>query len=230
MGAAAVVRGAFGFGDALVAMPLLVALLGARTATPLVAILTGCAGLLVLAEARRAVDWRGAARLLSAAVPGALIGAAALRALPERWLAIALGVGLVGYGLHGLWGQTGAQGPPRSPHWAWPLGFLSGALGGALNTSGPPLVVFATLQRWSPARTRGTLQGVFLPLSAVVLTGHGLAGLWTREIWLGAAICAPAMIIGTIAGGALGRRIPAARFQRVLHALLIGLGGLLLVP
>lgn len=223
-------RGAFGFGDALVAMPLLVALLGARTATPLVALVAGAAGLLVIAEARRSVDWRGAARLLAGAVPGALLGAAALRALPERWLAVALGVGLVAFGLHGLLSKGAAQAPPRSKHWAWPLGFLSGALGGALNTSGPPLVVFATLQRWTPARTRGTLQGVFLPLSAVVIAGHGLAGLWTREVLVGAAAAAPGLLLGTLAGGALGRRIPAVRFQRILYVVLIGLGGLLLVP
>ncbi len=38
---AAVARSCFGFGDALVAMPLLVALLGARTASPVVALVTG---------------------------------------------------------------------------------------------------------------------------------------------------------------------------------------------
>jgi uncharacterized protein len=228
--AAAVVRGAFGFGDALVAMPLLVALLGARTATPLVAILMAAAGLMVFAEARRAVDWRGAARLLAGAVPGALLGAVALRAVPEHWLALALGVGLVLFGLHGLLSRAATDRPPRSPHWAWPLGFFSGALGGALNTAGPPLVVFATMQRWSPARTRGTLQGVFLPLSAVVLSGHALGGMWTREVWMLVAASAPALLIGTLLGGALGRRISAGRFQRLLYGLLVVLGGLLLVP
>lgn len=228
--AAAVVRGAFGFGDALVAMPLLVAMLGARTATPLVAILMAAAGLLVFAEARHAIDWRGAARLLAGAVPGALLGAAALRALPERWLALALGIGLVGFGLQGLLIRPATGDAPRSAHWAWPLGFLAGALGGSLNTAGPPMVVFATLRRWPPARTRGTLQGVFLPLSIVVLSSHALGGLWTAEIGLLAAACAPALLLGTLLGGALGRRIPADRFQRLLYGLLIVLGALLLMP
>lgn len=225
---AAVVRSTVGFGDALVAMPLLVALLGARTASPVVALVAGAAGLAVLWSAWRAVDWKGAGRLLLAGVPGVAAGVFGLKQLPEAWIAAGLGGMLIVYGLSGF-RPTRADAAPASPHWGWPLGFAAGALGGAMNTSGPPLVVFATMQRWSPARTRGTLQGVFIPMSAIVLVSHAVAGLWTREVLTLSAASLPAMGVGVAVGGWLNRRIPATRFQHLLYGLLVVLGGMLLV-
>ncbi len=163
-----------------------------------------------------------------AAVPGVAVGVLGLKRLPETWIAAVLGVMLLGYGLSGL-RPARAEAAPVSPAWGWPLGFVAGALSGAMNTSGPPLVVFATLRRWSPAQTRGTLQGVFLPLSVLVLGSHALAGLWTREVLVLSAASLPAMAAGIAAGGWLNRRIPAARFQRLLYGLLVVLGGMLLV-
>src|SRR5690606_24056266 len=69
-----------------------------------------------------------------------------------------------------------------SDRMAWHFGFVAGVLGGAYGMNGPPLVVFATLRRWSPARFRATLQGYFLPASAAGLLGYWLAGLWTAQV------------------------------------------------
>ena len=41
------------------------------------------------------------------------------------------------------------------------FGFFAGILGGAYNTNGPPVVIYGSLRKWSPATFRATLQGYF---------------------------------------------------------------------
>jgi hypothetical protein len=48
--------------------------------------------------------------------------------------------------------------------------------------NGPPLVIYGTLQRWSPQHFRATLQGYFLPASVLIMAGYWFAGLWTAAV------------------------------------------------
>ena len=48
--------------------------------------------------------------------------------------------------------------------------------------NGPPLVVYGSLRRWSPAHFRATVQGYFLPASLLGMGGYWLAGLWTPAV------------------------------------------------
>jgi uncharacterized membrane protein YfcA len=65
---AALVRSTFGFGDAVVALPLLALLLGLTTATPLVALVSFTLALGILLQSWQAVDFRAIGPLVLAAV------------------------------------------------------------------------------------------------------------------------------------------------------------------
>ncbi len=220
-------RSTFGFGDALVAMPLLSLLIGPQAATPLFAVTSPLVGAMILSQDRGSVRWRAAGRLLLAAALGTPVGVALLAVASPKMLSVILGLSLVfvgGWGLLRRGGGEEAEPWLVSPHWAWPFGLLSGVLGGALNATGPPVVVYAAGRAWSPAVTRATLQGFFLPISVLITGSHAAAGLWSKEQLLLAGASVPGLVLAVIVGRWVHVRIPTARFHGLLNGILVVLG------
>jgi hypothetical protein len=108
------------------------------------------------------------------------------------------------------------------------FGLLTGASSAAFDIAGPPLLAYAALRGWSSEALRINFQALFLPLGLVTIAGHGLAGLWTREVLVLAALALPMMLLGYVFGPRLRTRIQT-RFgehagQRVLLIVILGLG------
>lgn len=224
---AALVRSTFGFGDAVLALPLVALLLGLTTATPLVALVSFTLAVGILFSSWRALDVRAALPLLLAAVAGIPLGVLVLRQLEGVWLLRALGVFLIGFGLYRLR-------QPRLPmvtHMAWALGLglFGGVLGGAYGANGPPAVLYGTLRRWPPKTFMATMQGYFLITLPFVLIAHAAGGLWTKEVWRLFAWALPLIVLAIFLGRVLNRRIPTARFERFLDVALIVLGIVLII-
>jgi uncharacterized membrane protein YfcA len=102
-------------------------------------------------------------------------------------------------------------------------------LGGAYNTNGPPVVIYATLRRWPPRAFRATLQGYFLVTGVGLVLGHGAAGLWSRDMWSLYGTALPGALAALWLGCRWNRRFPVQRFERAVNWLLLGLGGALLL-
>ncbi len=221
------VRSALGFGDALVAMPLLALLVGVKVATPVVAFAASTIAVTILLRHWRSVDVRATWRLVVASLAGIPFGLVLLKYAPERPVKVVLGVLLILYGLYSLLA-------PRLPSvrgegLAYVFGFVAGILGGAYNTNGPPVVVYGALKGWPPEYFRATLQGCFLLTGLMILIGHGVAGLWTpRVLWL-YAFSLPAVLLAVFAGERLNRRLPREAFGRVVYAFLVVMGVLFLI-
>lgn len=224
--AGALTRATFGFGEAVVSMPLL-ALLPVSLHTS--ASLVGLAGLTVaalsLTARTREVDVHAFVRLSIGTVLGIPLGLALLLLVPASVTSTVLGVLLV---LYGGWSLNRSSVVARVGRgWAYPTGVAAGALGAAYNFNGVPVVVFATLRRWSPGRFRGTLQAHFLFSGVLVVAGQALGGVWTAELPRLFALSLPAVGLATWAGHVLHGRIPAARFARYVYLLVLCLGVLL---
>lgn len=218
----ALLQSTIGFGSALVAMPMLSPLLGIQTAAAMVGLVSVAFSLLVVVIDRRQIDLRQSWRLMLASLAGVPFGLLLLRNVPERAVLFGLGVVLVGYGLFGL---TSGRLKLRGGQWmAWPLGFVSGVLGGAYNTNGPPLVVFGTLQQWPPQQFRATLQGVFFITGIAIAAGQASAGFWTPAALQMTAWAAPGVLAAALLGRWLNTRIPHASFLRIVYGMLIALG------
>jgi len=223
----ALTRSALGFGDALISMPLLVMTVGIQTATPLVALLGFTIAVAILFKSWRDVDIKAAWRLIAASLFGIPVGILLLRGAPEQIVRGFLG-GLIT--LFGLYNLTTPNLPTlRWEGFAYIFGFVAGILGGAYNTNGPPIVIYSTLRRWPPERFRATLQGYFLPTGLLLLTSHGLAGLWTPDVLRFYGVALPFILLAVLLGGKLNRRIPRRRFGRFVNLFLILIGLFLLV-
>ena len=221
------VRSALGFGDALIAMPLLALIVGMRTATPLVALAASTIALTILLRTWRRVDVTAAWRLVVSTIVGIPAGLFFLSVAPESVVKAVLGIVLIGFGLYNLVGpQLPALDDERL---SYAFGLVAGVLGGAYNTNGPPVVIYGVLRRWEPDRFRATLQGYFLPTGLIILAGHGLAGLWTTAVLRLYVYSLPVIVSAVLLGGWVNQRISGERFNQVVYGMLVLVGVLLFV-
>lgn len=211
-----------GFGSALVSMAVLPGLIGIRTAAPLVTLITVTIDVALLARYRQALNLRAIWRLVAALVLGVPLGILVLRRVEERFVLAILGAVIAGYALYALLSPR----LPRLEHpaWAYGFGFLSGVLGGAYNTSGPPVVIFGNCQRWPPSEFKGNLQGFFLVNDLLVIAGHALSQNLTPLVLRDYLIVLPALIVGLFVGGRLDRRLDPALFRKIVLVLLVVMG------
>lgn len=211
-----------GFGFALVSMPIITPMLGLKVSAPLVALLGGTAEIVLIAYFRESLTFQEMGRLIIASLVGAIVGVSALRFVPERILLPVLGVILVGYVLYNWLHFKLSE--MRSPWWAYLLGGLSGMLGGAYNTSGPPIIIYGHARRWSPNRFKGNLQGFFFINNIFVLVGHAINGNFTPHVWQSYLYSLPALVLGIAGGLLLGKKVSSERFRQVILAMLFLLG------
>ncbi len=220
------IRSTFGFGDALVAMPLLTLVIGIRSATPLVALIASTIALTILARNWTRVDLKSAWRLIVSSLVGIPIGLFLLKGAYEGLLKSLLAALLIAFGLYSLFKPKLVIIQKERP--AFVFGFLAGILGGAYNTNGPPVVIYGTLKRWDPESFRATLQGYFLPTGLAILLGHGLGGLWSEQVIRTYFYSLPVVFLAVFLGGRINRDLSPQRFVRYIYILLIALGLLLL--
>jgi uncharacterized membrane protein YfcA len=217
-----------GFGSAMIAMALLSARLGLAVAAPLVALVALTLEAVVLARHARSFNLNAVWRLIAGALLGVPVGVLAVRLVPERVMLPVLGLVIGGYALYALWGRRLPA--LAHPGWALAAGALAGVLGGAYNTSGPPVILYGDCRRWPPAQFKSNLQGFFLVNDLMVLVGHAFAGNLTPDVWRHYLAALPAVALGLLLGLALERRFSPAGFRRLALLMLLALGARLLWP
>ena len=168
---ATVIRSAFGFGEALIAVPLLVLCTPLRVAAPLAVLLSIAIAAMVVAQDWRHVHLRSAAGLLLATVFGIPLGLLVLTNGHQELVKAGLGILIALFAVFSLAARDALR--LKNEHRALLLlsGFLAGILGGAYGMNGPPLVIYGSLRGWSPQHFRATLQAYFLPASILGMIG-----------------------------------------------------------
>lgn len=211
-----------GFGVALVAMALLPALIGIHLATPLVAIIALALEIVLILRYRQALDVKAIWRVVLAALMGTPLGVYFLSRVDEEISLSILGVVIAGYALYALLGL--AMPHLDNPIWAYIAGLFGGLLGGAYNTSGPPVIMYADCRRWPPDTFKSNLQGYFVVSSIAVVASHALKGNFTLRVWNIFWWMIPFIVTGLIAGLSLDRWLNPAIFRKLVLVLLIVMG------
>ncbi len=214
-------RSTIGFGDALIAMPLLTLVIDIREATPLVAIVGSTVSIYILAQDWRKIEFHDTWHLALASFVGIPFGLWFLKSAPVEWIKGVLGVVIILFALYNLLKFK----PMRlGPNWVYFFGFTSGVLGGAYNAKGPPVVAYGTIQEWRPDEFRATLQGYFLLTNILILASHAFGGLWTAAVGRMYLSAFPFVVTAILLGNRLNKRIDPQRFRKILYIILIGLG------
>jgi uncharacterized protein len=184
-----VIQGAVGFGLGLLGAPLLVVLDPSLVPGPLIATSLFLSILVGLRE-HRAIDLRGVGWALAGRVPGTILGAAVVAAIPRRETSLLVGaMVLVAVGLV----ATGAR-VARSRPALFGAGTLSGFMSTTSSIGGPPVALLYLDSQGD--RVRGTLTGFFIVGLAISLTALILIGRFGRAEILASIVLLPAVVIG----------------------------------
>jgi uncharacterized membrane protein YfcA len=224
---ASFVMGLAGFGIALVAMAFLPWLMSPVTAIVVLTIYALVFSIVVVAQLWQHLAPRALVDLFIGTVAGTPIGVWVLASLPVTALNRLIGLVLVVVVALEFRGAMPRRLVGRT--WGVATGFLSGVVGGAVGTPGPPVIVYATTQGWSPRTMKANTMAFFVVNQAVILAGYWWAGLLTHEVAGVAASFALPALAGVGAGVALFGRLDPVRFRRLVFALLLISGLVLLI-
>jgi uncharacterized membrane protein YfcA len=221
--AACMTRSSFGFGEALVAMPLLSMVIGVKDAAATVALTSIFNAIVILLTTKwHNIEWPAARYLLVGALLGIPLGVYVLVNVPESAVKLVLAALVISFAVFGLVRPSLAR--LDSNVAGLGFGFIAGVLGGAYNTIGPPMVIFGTLRQWPAQRFRITLQTVFFPTSLVVAGFHSANKLWTPLVIKSFLIALPFLVLAAVVGREINKRIEGARFSRCIFYLLLLIG------
>ena len=221
------VLGLIGFGNGLVAMALLPFLMSPVTAVALLTIYTVALSTAIFLPLRRHLLLRPVLDLLVGTLLGAPVGVWAIQVFPLSALNRLIGGTLV---LIVLLEWAGLH--PRRLEgrgWSAGAGVLAGVLGAAVGTPGPPVILYAAAQGWSPRTIKANLQAFFVANQVVILAGFWWTGVLDSHVWRLAASFALPAAAGTALGMLLFHRVDPVRFRRMVFALLLVAGLVLLV-
>jgi uncharacterized membrane protein YfcA len=225
---ATLVRSTIGFGEALVAVPLLAFRIPVAIAAPLAVLVSVLIAGIVVVQDWRQIELRSAAGLVGSSLPGIPIGIYVLSHTADQVVRILLGVLIVAFAAYSLVARQRLHLAEDHPGWLLSAGFISGILGGAYGMNGPPLAIYGALRQWPPRQFRATLQGYFLPASIAGLIGYSLAGLWVSSVTRYFLLSLPCVLVGVVIGRALNSRLRGAGFFRVVYTGLAVVGVLLI--
>lgn len=219
--AASALQASIGFGMGMLAAPV-VALIDPALLPGTIILLALLVTILVTVRERVDLDLHGAGWALVGRVPGSVVGALLVVALPGDSLALLVATAvLIGVGL-ALFGWAPVPGRVS----LMTAGAASGVMGTATSIGGAPMALI--WQNLDGARLRGTMSAFFMVGSAVSLVVLAAAGAITPAILLLVAWMAPAAVGGYVVSRYLNRFLDRARL-RLVALTVSGLGAVLLL-
>ncbi len=222
------IRSAFGFGEALFAVPLLALFIPLPVAAPLAVLVSITIAAAVVAQDWRKIHVRSTGWLVGATLFGIPVGLALLTSRHQQAVRIALAVVIMAFAGYSLFGGKPPELKKDSRTWLLGCGFVAGVFGGAYGMNGPPLVIYGAMRRWSAQHFRATLQGYFLPASLIGMTGYWLAGLWVPAVTHYFLLCLPVLAPAIWLGRIVNHRLQGDAFLRYVYVGLAGIGVVLL--
>jgi uncharacterized membrane protein YfcA len=225
---ATLIRSAFGFGEALVAVPLLALSLRLEIAAPLAVLISITIALIVVAQDWRKIHAGSVGWLMLATVFGIPLGLLLLTSSHQRLTKATLAVSIIAFSIYSLIGDKPPELKRDSMPWLLSCGFVAGIMGGAYGMNGPPLAIYGAMRRWSAQHFRATLQGYFLPASVLGMAGYWLKGLWVPAVTHYYLLSLPAMLPAIPLGRVVNHRMRGETFLKYVYAGLAVVGAILL--
>jgi uncharacterized membrane protein YfcA len=226
---ATLIRSAFGFGEALFAVPLLVLRLPLEIAAPLAVLISITIALIVVAQDWRKVHARSMSWLMFATIFGIPLGLMLLTSSHQGIVKAAMAIVIMAFAIYSLIGDKPPELRADNIPWMLGCGFAAGILGGAYGMNGPPLAIYGAMRRWTAQQFRATLQGYFLPASVLGMIGYWLKGLWVPAVTHYYLISLPAMLVAIPLGKFVNHRMHGDSFLKYIYGALLVIGVVLLV-
>ncbi len=225
IGLAALVLGSFvfsavGFGMALAMAPILLLILEPREVVVLANAMIVVATLFILAQTWRHYRWRQSWLFVVAGLPPVglgvfLLNVAAPTVLRNAIVGLILVIAVVNLANVRIPGA-------RTRFAAVGFGFTTTLLTTTLSIGGPLAGIYAIAQDWSRETMRATLAVYFLLAGVLGLALYAATGLIPREMVFDIGVGVPAVVVGSLAGGWVSRRMGLTVFRYAVLFVIIG--------
>jgi uncharacterized membrane protein YfcA len=116
-----------------------------------------------------------------------------------------------------------------TPIWDMIVGFSGGVLGGAASLSGALPMMWCALRPWAKSETRAVLQPFNVTVLTLTAAALALKGAYTRETLIYLALALPLSGVAAQIGIAIFKRLHDAAFRRLLIAITLVSGLVLLL-
>ena len=161
-------RSAFGFGEALVAVPLLAFYIPLEVAAPLAVLVSITIAGIVVVQDWKKIHLVSAIWLVLSTLLGIPLGLWLLTSSHQTLVKAGLGIIILAFSIYSLLaprlsGRNGVELQRDSRLWLFICGFCAGVLGGAYGMNGPPLVIYGTMRRWSAHHFGPHCKDIFSP-------------------------------------------------------------------
>src|ERR1700743_3067179 len=226
---ATIFRSAFGFGESLVAVPLLAIWLPLNVAVPLSVLVSVTIAMVVVVQDWNKIHFKSAGGLILYTLIGIPLGLVLLVYIDEQVVKAVLGVVIIAFSIYLITGKELKELKKDSRAWLFGCGLLAGILGGAYGINGPPLVVYGAKRRWSAQHFRATLQGYFLVASMVGLIGYWFSGLLVNSVFHYYLLSLPVLLPAVFIGRVINHRLSNETFFKYVYVVLLGIGIFLLI-
>ena len=214
-----------GFGFALLIVPPLSFVVGAKEAVVLSNVLGSSWLMAMFLALHRSVVWRTAVPLGVAAFAGMPLGLLVLELVPAPTLQVVLGVNVLVATIL-LW--RGVRLPIEGRLADAVTGFISGVLNTSTSMNGPPVVLHLQNRGLAPIPFRATLSAFFVSSSVFALVLYAVGGQLDRFALAAAGVGLPGLVVGYVAGNLVVGRLDARQFRGVVVGVLMLSGGLIL--
>ena len=225
--AASFVQGLAGFGIGLVSLAFLPFLIEPATAVVLMTVYAAVFAVVIFIPLRQDFTLHGMQALVVGTIVATPAGVWLLAGLPPDVLKRLIGLVLLAIVALEWLGLYPAR--LRGRGWGFGAGLVAGLIGGAVGTPGPPVILYAAAQDWSPRTVKANIQAFLIVNQALILIGYWWAGLLGREVWRLTALYAVPAVLGLAAGMLLFTRLDRVRFRRVVFVVLFVSGLVLLL-
>jgi len=218
----ATIQGLVGLGLNLVSAPV-VTMLDPSLMPELLLVLAALLPFFTLARERDDIDWAGLGWVLSARVPGTVLGVLLLATFSDRALAITVAVMVL---LAVLLTVRSVEVPVR-PATLSAAGLLSGLAGTTTSIGGPPVAIL--YQHRPPEQVRATLAVLFTVGAAMSLVGIWVSGHLDADVLPLALLLTPCLFVGAWLGNRLQGVFPENRMRYAVLAVCAASAMVLLV-
>lgn len=212
--AASFTQGMTGFGFALVSIPLLTLVIELPEAVALGALGGLVVNIFLIIKLKSFVKFLDLKNLIIGSVVGIPLGSFVLYSVSPDILKKILGAVIIVFVI--LTTAKIIKQKKINLKWGYVFGFFSGLLGGALNTNGPPILIYFYLNGYDKFKQKASITGFFLIASVFIVSSHALTGITSISTLRNFGLAFPFILTGIFLGSRAFGKISAIIYNRII--------------
>ena len=220
-------------GIAIMNVPLLAMMFGAKESTGILLPLLAAADLVAVAWYRRHAQWKHVFRLLPWALLGIGVGSLVVRVISNAQMKPIIGLIVLGMLALNFYREKNPDKMQHLPHhWAFAafMGFFGGMTTQMANAAGPVMAIYLLAMNLPKNEYMGTCAWFFLILNYLKIPLFIWDGRITMESFRADLAVVPIVIAGAFLGIFILKKVPQKWFRRIVEILAVLAAIKLLIP